>query len=68
MTPTLADRPFYGRFAWAYDLLSERSVASECGHVAAALARHGVAPGPGSSTPAAGPAATPPNWPGTGSG
>ena len=45
MTPTLADRPFYGRFAWAYDLLSERSVASECGHVAAALARHGVAPG-----------------------
>ncbi len=44
-TPTLADRPFYGRFAWAYDVLSERSVASECAHVAAALARRGVAPG-----------------------
>lgn len=44
-TPTLTDRPFYGRFAWAYDLLSERSVASECAHVATTLARRGVAPG-----------------------
>ena len=43
-TPTLADRPFYGRFAWAYDLLSERSVVPECAHVAAALARLGVPP------------------------
>jgi glycine/sarcosine N-methyltransferase len=38
-------RPFYGRFAWAYDALVERPVSRECAYVAAALAKHGVAAG-----------------------
>jgi len=38
-------RPFYGRFAWAYDLLVERPVSQECAYVAKALTKHGVAAG-----------------------
>src|SRR5256885_5964949 len=38
-------RPFYGRFAWAYDLLVERPVSQECAYVATALTKHGVAAG-----------------------
>jgi SAM-dependent methyltransferase len=37
-------RPFYGRFAWAYDLLSDRPVATECAQIAAILRDRGVAP------------------------
>jgi SAM-dependent methyltransferase len=39
------ERPFYGRFAWAYDLLVDRPVEAECRFVAARLTRHGVTPG-----------------------
>ena len=35
-------RPFYGSFAWAFDLLVERPVASECEQIAAVLAARGV--------------------------
>jgi SAM-dependent methyltransferase len=35
-------RPFYGRFAWAYDLLTERPIAAECAEIAAILAARGV--------------------------
>jgi len=38
-------RPFYGRFAWAYDLLTDRPVAAECSEIAGALAARGVARG-----------------------
>ena len=38
-------RPFYGRFAWAYDLLTDRPVASECADIAATLTARGVARG-----------------------
>ncbi len=37
-------RPFYGAFAWAYDLLTERPIALECQHVAAAWAKRRVPP------------------------
>jgi SAM-dependent methyltransferase len=36
-------RPFYGSFAWAFDLLVERPVAAECEQIAAILSRRGVA-------------------------
>ncbi|HTO12025.1 MAG TPA: class I SAM-dependent methyltransferase [Candidatus Binatia bacterium] len=39
------ERPFYGRFAWAYDLLADRPVARECAWVAAALSARGVGRG-----------------------
>jgi SAM-dependent methyltransferase len=39
----VTDRPFYGSFAWAFDLLVERPVASECAHIATALSARGVA-------------------------
>ena len=41
----MSERPFYGSFAWAYDLLAERPVARECGWVAAALSARGVGRG-----------------------
>jgi SAM-dependent methyltransferase len=37
-------RPFYGRFAWAYDLLSDRPIAEECAHVASIIADRGRPP------------------------
>lgn len=43
--PGHQDRPFYGRFAWAYDLLSDRPVAAECAEIAAILGARGVRPG-----------------------
>lgn len=42
-TPGPAARPFYGSFAWAYDLISERAVAAECAQIAAILADRGLA-------------------------
>jgi SAM-dependent methyltransferase len=38
-------RPFYGSFAWAYDLLSERSIPIECAQIGAMLGKRGVPPG-----------------------
>ena len=38
-------RPFYGAFAWAYDLLTERPVTRECAWIAAALTARGIGPG-----------------------
>jgi SAM-dependent methyltransferase len=40
-----SERPFYGSFAWAYDLLSDRPVAEACAFVAAVLAQQGIAAG-----------------------
>ena len=40
-----SDRPFYGSFAWAYDLLTERPVSRECAYVAAAFSKRDVPPG-----------------------
>jgi SAM-dependent methyltransferase len=42
-SPAASSRPFYGSFAWAYDLLSERAVASECDHFATILSARGLA-------------------------
>ena len=41
MSPTA--RPFYGSFAWAFDLLVERPVEAECAWIATILSRRGVA-------------------------
>lgn len=38
-------RPFYGEFAWAYDLLIDRPVQKECSAIAAWLVERGVVPG-----------------------
>ncbi len=38
-------RPFYGEFAWAFDLLIDRPVARECTAVAGWLVGRGVVPG-----------------------
>jgi ubiquinone/menaquinone biosynthesis C-methylase UbiE len=38
-------RPFYGAFAWAYDLLSDRPVAAECATIAALFTARGRPPG-----------------------
>jgi SAM-dependent methyltransferase len=40
-------RPFYGEYAWAFDLLSDRPVAKECTIVAGWLVGRGVVPGAG---------------------
>ncbi len=40
-----SERPFYGKFAWAYDLLIERPVATECEGIVGTLSRRGVLPG-----------------------
>jgi len=39
----LAGRPFYGEFAWAYDLLVAPDAAGRCGFVADLFARRGLA-------------------------
>ena len=41
----VSSRPFYGSFAWAYDLLSERPIPIECAQIVAMLGKRGVAPG-----------------------
>ena len=38
-------RPFYGEYAWAFDLLIDRPVANECAAIAGWLVQRGVAPG-----------------------
>jgi SAM-dependent methyltransferase len=38
-------RPFYGSFAWAYDLLSDRPIAMECAQIASILADRGLPSG-----------------------
>ena len=38
-------RPFYGEYAWAYDLLAERSVCRECACIAALLSQRDVIAG-----------------------
>jgi SAM-dependent methyltransferase len=38
-------RPFYGEFAWAFDLLIDRPVHKECGTIATWLVERGVLPG-----------------------
>ena len=43
--PRSASRPFYGEFAWAYDLLIDRPVQKECNAIAAWLVERGVVPG-----------------------
>lgn len=35
-------RPFYGSFAWAYDLLSDRPIASECAQISSLLSDRGL--------------------------
>ena len=40
-----AGRPFYGSFAWAYDLLADRPVARECAWIAATLTARGIGRG-----------------------
>ena len=40
-----APRPFYGSFAWAYDLLSDRPIASECAQIASLLSARGLPSG-----------------------
>jgi SAM-dependent methyltransferase len=41
----IVDRPFYGAYAWAYDLLITRPVSQDCACIAALLAQRGVALG-----------------------
>ena len=38
-------RPFYGEYAWAFDLLIDRPVARECAAIAGWLVERGVVPG-----------------------
>ena len=38
-------RPFYGEYAWAFDLLIDRPVRKECAVIAAWLTDRGVLPG-----------------------
>jgi SAM-dependent methyltransferase len=38
-------RPFYGEFAWAFDLLIDRPVSKECSRIATWLVERGVVPG-----------------------
>jgi SAM-dependent methyltransferase len=40
-----SSRPFYGEFAWAFDLLIERPVAQECAAITAWFRERGVLPG-----------------------
>jgi SAM-dependent methyltransferase len=44
-TPNLKARPFYGEFAWAYDLLIDRPVRKESATIATWLTERGVLPG-----------------------
>ena len=41
----IVDRPFYGAYAWAYDLLITRPVSQDCACIATLLAQRGVALG-----------------------
>jgi SAM-dependent methyltransferase len=45
MQPRKTLRPFYGDFAWAFDLLIDRPVQDECRAIATWLAERGVVPG-----------------------
>jgi SAM-dependent methyltransferase len=38
-------RPFYGEYAWAYDLLNERPIWRECGFIAALMGERGISSG-----------------------
>ena len=38
-------RPFYGEYAWAFDLLIDRPVARECAAITRWLVERGVVPG-----------------------
>jgi SAM-dependent methyltransferase len=38
-------RPFYGEYAWAFDLLIDRPVGTDCAAIAAWLSERGVVPG-----------------------
>jgi 2-polyprenyl-3-methyl-5-hydroxy-6-metoxy-1,4-benzoquinol methylase len=40
-----SSRPFYGEYAWAFDLLIDRPVGQECGGIAAWFSERGVQPG-----------------------
>ena len=40
--PGPGGRPFYGSFAWAYDLLNPRAVAAECAQITTTLAGRGI--------------------------
>ena len=40
-----SSRPFYGEYAWAFDLLIERPVREDCAAIAAWLSERGVRPG-----------------------
>jgi SAM-dependent methyltransferase len=40
-----SSRPFYGEYAWAFDLLIDRPVRKECGAITNWLIERGVAPG-----------------------
>ena len=42
--PAACGRPFYGEYAWAYDLLIDRPVSKECSTIATWLAERGVLP------------------------
>jgi SAM-dependent methyltransferase len=42
---TKSSRPFYGEFAWAYDLIIDRPVQRECAAIATWLVDRGVVPG-----------------------
>src|SRR5215471_8333560 len=43
--PEQSSRPFYGEYAWAFDLLIDRPVGQECAVIAAWLIERGVFPG-----------------------
>jgi SAM-dependent methyltransferase len=45
MTFGQSSRPFYGEYAWAFDLLIDRPVRKECAAITAWLIERGVAPG-----------------------
>jgi hypothetical protein len=38
-------RPFYGEYAWAFDLLIDRPVSQDCAAIAAWFSERGVRPG-----------------------
>src|SRR5262245_57410168 len=40
-----SSRPFYGEYAWAFDLLIDRPVGTDCAAIAAWLCERGVFPG-----------------------
>ena len=40
-----SSRPFYGEYAWAFDLLIDRPVGQECAAITAWFSERGVLPG-----------------------